>query len=83
MVLKWRPLTDTVTVRHLTCGRFRSRNVRLCPLTQTFVDGRMKADAAEIGGRFDLPDATVAAAIAVAIATIVTETAPHRVIRLN
>jgi hypothetical protein len=43
----------------------------------------MKADAAEIGGRFDLPDATVAAAIAVAIATIVTETAPHRVIRLN
>ena len=83
MVLKCRPLTDTVTERHLTCGSLRSRNVRLCPLTQTFVDGRMIAAAAEIGFGFGLPDASVPAAIAVAIAATVTVTAPNQTNRLN
>jgi hypothetical protein len=83
MVVKRRPLTNTVTVRQLTCGSRCSRNVRLCPRTQAFVDGKTNADAAEMGPRLCWLDASVPAAIAAAIAVTATVTATRRVTRLN
>jgi hypothetical protein len=84
-VLKCRPLTNTETFRHLTCGSCRSRKVSVCPLTQTFADGKMNARDAEMGLRVCVPeaDASVPAAVAAAIATTATTTAlkyPNRVI---
>jgi hypothetical protein len=83
MVSKCRLLTDTVIFRHLTCARPRSRNVSRCRLTQTLADGRTSADRAEMWPCFGLRDASVAAAMAAAIATITTATVPQRVTRLN
>jgi hypothetical protein len=75
MVSECRPLAEKVTESHLACGSFRSRNVSLCPLVQTVVEGRMNAAAAEIGFGFALPDATVPAARAVPTATDIAATA--------
>jgi hypothetical protein len=81
MVLKCRPLTDTVTVRHLTCGRLRSRNVSVCALTQTLVEGRLNANAGEMC--FGWPARSAADARAVVTARAATVTAHNRTKRLN
>jgi hypothetical protein len=57
MVLACPPLTDTLTERHVTWRSFRSRKVRVCPLTQAFVEGNTNAAPEEIGARLPAPRA--------------------------